>query len=95
MRAADRVIGILRQQEDLSLSLVINRIREDWVKRRTMYAPNVIAQTLDIPLVGVIPEEEEVLRCLVTRKTLIESDARIWQTMDSILRSLLGEKSSQ
>ena len=92
MRDADRAIGLLRQRGNQPLWLVVNRVRSDWVKRRTMYAPKVIAQTLDVPLAGVLQEDEEVLRCQFARKTVIESDAKIWQTMDEILRRLLGEK---
>lgn len=92
IRDADRVVGLLRQRGDQPLWLVINRIRADWVRRRSMYSPKVIAQTLDVPLVGALNEDEEVLRCQIARKTVIESDAMIWQTMDDILRRLLGEK---
>jgi len=92
MRDADRVVGLLRQRGNQTLWLVVNRIRADWVRRRTMYAPSVIAQTLDVPLAGVLHEDEEVLRCQTARKAVIESDAVIWQTMDEIVRRLLGER---
>jgi len=92
MRDADRVVGLLRQRGNPALWLVVNRLRADWVRSRSMYAPQVIAQTLDIPLTGVLYEDEEVLRCQIARKAVIESDAVIWQTMDEILRRLLGER---
>lgn len=92
LRDADRVIGLLRQDGNQPLSLVVNRIRRDWVAQRIMYAPEVVSQTLDVPLVGTIDEDEEVLRCLIARKTVIESDGEAWQTMDNILRRLIGEK---
>jgi len=92
LRDADRVAGLLRQHGNPALWLVVNRLRADWVRNRSMYAPNVIAQTLDIPLAGALYEDEEVLRCQIARKAVIESDAVIWQLADEILRRLLGEK---
>lgn len=92
LRAADRVAGLLRRRGNPTLWLVVNRLRADWVRNRSMYAPNVIAQTLDIPLAGTLYEDEEVLRCQIARKAVIESDTVIWQIMDDILRRLLGEK---
>ncbi len=92
LRDADRVLGLLRQRGNPPTSLVVNRIRTDWVLQRNMYTPKVISQTLDVPLIGVLPEDEEVQRCLIARKAVIESDAQIWQTMDDIVRRLLGER---
>ena len=92
LRDADRAVGLLRHRGNPPLWLVVNRVRADWVRNRSMYAPQVIAQTLDVPLAGILYEDEEVLRCQLARKAVIESDAVIWQTMDDILRRLLGEK---
>ncbi len=91
LRDADRVAGLLRQYNKTLLWLVVNRVRPEWVQRRSMYTPKVISQTLDVPLVGVMYEDEEILRCQLARKTVIESDARVWQIADGILRRMMGE----
>ena len=92
MRDADRVLGLLRQREGIAAHLVVNRVRPDWVAARAAYSPQVIAQTLDARLAGYLREDEEVLRCLIERRLLIESDTVLWQEVDAILRRLLGER---
>ncbi|MCD6520057.1 MAG: septum site-determining protein MinD [Anaerolineae bacterium] len=57
----DRVLGILESQGHSTLRLVINRIRPDLVRRGEMLSPEQVLDRLAIELLGIIPEEEEVL----------------------------------
>ncbi len=91
MRDADRVVGLLRHRTDIDLHLVVNRVRPDWVSERLQYTPEAVAQTLDVPLVGVLYEDDEVARCVIARRPIIESDGKTWEQMDAALRRMMGE----
>jgi septum formation inhibitor-activating ATPase MinD len=64
VRDADKVIGLLKSYNLNSLSLIINKIRGDLVLSNEMYSASEIASTLKIPLLGVIPEDDVMLKGL-------------------------------
>ncbi|MBI3961829.1 MAG: septum site-determining protein MinD [Deinococcus sp.] len=60
VRDADRVIGLLEAREIRS-SLLVNRLRPDMVARGDMLAVEDVLEILAIDLIGVIPEDENIL----------------------------------
>lgn len=61
IRDADRIIGLLEARGIREMSLIINRMRPAMVKRRDMLDIDDIIEVLRIKLVGVIPEDEEII----------------------------------
>jgi len=61
IRDADKVIGILVSQGVKKISLLINRIRPKMVKTDDMMSIDDVKNILGIPLVGVIPDSEQVI----------------------------------
>ena len=61
IRDADKVIGILVAQEVKKISLLINRIRPKMVKTDDMMSIDDVKNILGVPLVGVIPDSEQVI----------------------------------
>ena len=61
IRDADRIIGLL-EANDLrdSISLIINRVRVDMVKRGEMMSVDDVVDILAVDLLGVIPDDEQV-----------------------------------
>jgi septum site-determining protein MinD len=57
----DRVLGILESQGRTQYSLIINRVRPDLVRRKLMASPAQMLETLAIPLLGIVPEAEDVI----------------------------------
>jgi septum site-determining protein MinD len=57
----DRVLGLLEAEGRTATRLVINRIRPELVRRNDMLSPAQILDRLAIQLLGVMPENEEVL----------------------------------
>lgn len=92
MRDADRVGGLLKQNKELLCYTLVNRVRPDWVERGNMYAPQVVAQTLDMPLLGYLNEDDQVQLAQRRHQPIIETDGYAWQSMDAALRKLLGER---
>lgn len=61
IRDADKVIGILVTQGIKKVSLLVNRIRPKMVKTDDMMSIDDVKNILGVPLVGVIPDSEEVI----------------------------------
>jgi septum site-determining protein MinD len=61
IRDADKVIGILVAQGIKKISLLINRIRPKMVKTDDMMSIDDVKNILGVPLVGVIPDSEQVI----------------------------------
>lgn len=61
IRDADRIIGLLEANEFNKIELIINRLRLDMIKKGDMMAINDVVDILSIPLLGAIPDDENVV----------------------------------
>lgn len=61
VRDADRVIGLLESKGIEDPTLIINRIRQDMVERGDMLNKEDIEDLLAIPLIGIVPDDEEIV----------------------------------
>ena len=61
VRDADRIIGLLEHMEKEKIQLVVNRLRMHQVKKGEMLSVEDIEEILQIPKVGIIPEEEKMV----------------------------------
>ena len=61
VRDADRIIGLLEAAEINDPRLIVNRLRVDMVKRGEMMNVEDIEDILAIDLIGVVPDDEEVV----------------------------------
>jgi septum site-determining protein MinD len=61
IRDADRVIGLLEAAMLTQISLIINRLNVKMVKKGDMMSTEDIISLLSVPLLGVVPESEEVV----------------------------------
>lgn len=62
VRDADRVIGLLEKEKLASPKLVINRLRTHLTKNGGMMTVDEVVAVLAIHLLGVVPDEERVIR---------------------------------
>ncbi len=60
-RDADRIIGLLEDNEIFDYYLVINKIRPDMVKRGEMMNVEDIVGILNINLIGIVPDDNEII----------------------------------
>lgn len=60
IRDADKVRSLLGSYHLGDVSLVVNRVRYDMVKRGEMLSPNEIGNLLHLPLIGIVPEDDHV-----------------------------------
>jgi septum site-determining protein MinD len=61
VRDADRIIGLIEAEEKGPARLIINRIKPEMVKRQEMLSAEDVIELLAVELVGLIPEDEEVI----------------------------------
>ncbi len=63
VRDADRIIGMLlsAQFEDEDIGLVVNRLRPEMVREGNMLSIEDLVEHLSIDLLGVIPEDKNVV----------------------------------
>ncbi|MBU5593595.1 septum site-determining protein MinD [Amphibacillus sp. MSJ-3] len=62
VRDADRIIGLLEQEEIEPPKLVVNRIRNHMMKTGDMMTIDEIVQVLAIDLLGIVADDDEVIK---------------------------------
>jgi septum site-determining protein MinD len=61
VRDADRVIGLLEAQGVTEIRLIVNRLRPAMVKANDMMSVADVQEILAIPLIGIVPDDEQVI----------------------------------
>jgi septum site-determining protein MinD len=61
VRDSDRIIGLLEADEKAAPSLIVNRIKPEMVEQGDMLAIGDVLDVLMIKLIGIVPEDEQVL----------------------------------
>jgi septum site-determining protein MinD len=61
VRDADRVVGLLEAQSVKRINLIVNRLRPKMVRENDMMSVEDVQEILAVPLIGVIPEDENVI----------------------------------
>jgi septum site-determining protein MinD len=92
IRDADRVIGLLEANMLKDIHLIINRMNYKMVKKGDMMSTADIVSLLSVPLLGVIPESDEVV-ISTNRGTPLVHDrgSRAGQAFRKIAARLNGE----
>ena len=93
IRDADKVIGILVSQDIKKISLLVNRIRPKMVKTDDMMSIEDVKNILGVPLVGVIPDSEQVIIASNRGEPLVleEKLSLPGLAFENTARRLLGE----
>ncbi|MPM91178.1 Septum site-determining protein MinD [bioreactor metagenome] len=91
VRDADRIIGLLEANEIKDIRLVINRIRQDMVRRGDMMSKQDIIEILAIELLGLVPDDESII--VSTNKgepAILDSKSSAGQAYKNIAKRILG-----
>ncbi|KAF7105676.1 hypothetical protein CFC21_106458 [Triticum aestivum] len=62
LRDADRVAGLLECDGIKDIKIIVNRVRPDLVRGEDMMSALDVQEMLGLPLLGVVPEDSEVIR---------------------------------
>lgn len=92
VRDADRIIGLLEAAELRNPKLIVNRIRMDMVKRGDMMNIEDITDILAIDLIGVVPDDEEIVISTNRGEPAIgNQESLCGQAYKNITRRITGE----
>lgn len=61
VRDADRVVGLLENENMKSINLIVNRLRPEMVAMDEMISVEDIVDLLVIPLIGIIPDDKRII----------------------------------
>lgn len=92
VRDADRIIGLLEGYGMSEIQLIVNRIRPDMVKREDMMSSDDVVGVLGIELIGIIPDDENIVISTNRGEPLVGSDTMAGQAYMNISRRVAGEK---
>ena len=93
VRDADRIIGLLEKEESIEAPrLVINRIRNHMMKSGDMLDVDEITTHLSIDLIGVVADDEEVIRASNHGEPIaMNPNSKAAIAYRNIARRILGE----
>lgn len=91
VRDADRIIGLLEANEIKNTHLIVNRLRSDMVKRGDMMSADDVVEILAIDLIGVVPDDENIVISTNQGEPLVGSDSLAGKAYMNICRRVTGE----
>ncbi len=92
VRDADRIIGLLSANGIDDCSLLVNRLRPDLVKRGDMLALDDTLDILGIDLIGVVPEDENIIRSSNVGEPIVTNQKSMaGKAYNNITKRILGE----
>lgn len=91
VRDADRIIGLLEANEISSTHLIVNRLRTDMVKDGNMMSSDDVVEILAVDLIGVVPDDEQIVISTNQGEPLVGSDSMAGQAYMNICKRILGE----
>ncbi|MEO1391204.1 MAG: P-loop NTPase, partial [Cyanobacteria bacterium J06634_6] len=94
VRDADRVIGLLEANDVKAMRLIINRLKPAMVEAGQMMSVKDVQDILAVPLLGVIPDDEQVVVSTNKGEPLIleEKLSSAGIAFSNVARRLQGEK---
>ena len=91
IRDADRIVGLLEANEITKIDLIVNRVRMDMVRRGDMMSIEDVTDILGLPILGAIPDDEEIVISTNQGKPLVRMNAPAGQAYLSICKRVLGQ----
>ncbi|MBN3556308.1 septum site-determining protein MinD [Fictibacillus halophilus] len=92
MRDADRIIGLLEQEDMEPPKLIVNRLRNHLAKNGDMLDVDEIVSVLSIELLGVVIDDESVIKAANKGEPVaLQPDSKASIAYRNIARRILGE----
>lgn len=91
MRDAERVLALLDEKHKPRPMLVVNRVSPELVASGDMYSPQTVANTLDVPLLGYVPEDRAVTAALCRHESFMNGQGPAREAVERICRRFVGE----
>ena len=99
VRDADRVIGIIdaksekaKEGKEVEKHVIINRLKPDMVESGNMLSVDDVLSILALPLIGVVPDDEEIIGSTNVGEPIINKDKSLSaEAYRRISKRVLGE----
>ena len=91
IRDAERVTELLEKAGKPRPMLVVNRVIPEMVASGEMYTPQTVAATLDVPLLGFVPEDRSVIAAINRHESFMDRECAASAAVDRITQRFLGE----
>lgn len=92
IRDADRIIGLLNAHEMNKIDLVVNRLRQDMIKRGDMMSMDDVVDILSVTLLGAVYDDENVVVATNQGEPLVCGNTSAGRAFMNICRRILGEE---
>ena len=92
IRDAERTAQIIEAKGISRPQLIVNRLDNELIIRKEMYSARIISDSLDLPLLGEIPEDSAVYRSILRHALFIDFDCPARRAVLRIAGRMLGEK---
>ena len=92
IRDADRIVGLLEANEMKRIDLIVNRLRMDMVKRGDMMSADDVVDILAVPLIGIVPDDENVVIATNQGEPLVGSDTPAGKAYRNVVDRVLGKE---
>lgn len=92
IRDADRIIGLLNAYEFGKIDLVVNRLRQDMIRRGDMMSMEDVEDILSVSLLGAVYDDENVVIATNHGEPLVCGTTLAGRAYMNICRRILGEE---
>ncbi len=90
MRNAERTAGVLEKKGMPRPRLIVNRLMPDLIRAGDMYAADVVAATLDLELLGEVPEDPSLYRAALKHISPMDLDCEARRALIRIAWRMTG-----
>lgn len=92
IRDADRIIGLLEAEGISRIDLIVNRVRMEMVRRGDMMSVEDVTDILGVPLIGAVPDDEEIVIATNQGEPLAGANSSSGQAYLNISKRVLGQE---
>ncbi|MDD3139268.1 MAG: septum site-determining protein MinD [Lachnospiraceae bacterium] len=92
VRNSDRILKLLESNGITKIDLIINRIRMNMIKNGDMMSIDEVIDILPISLLGIIPEDEQVIQSASHGVPVINKESKAGQAYINICKRIMGEE---
>ena len=90
VRSAERAAQVISDKDAPRPRLIVNRIDRELVRAGEMMSAQTVSQVLDLPLLGIVPEDQVVFRAQLKHDLFIHYDCEARNAALRIASRLLG-----
>ena len=92
IRDAERAAQIMEAKHSARPRLIVNRLDNDLIRKGEMYSARTVAETLDLELLGEVPEDPAVYRAMLRHALVTDFDCEARRALMRIASRLCGQE---